>query len=146
MAHLRKQIRDQVITTLTGLATTGTNVFRSRVYNNEASKLPCLCVYTLSENIEDATLSPVKYERALELAVEGYAKATSNIDDTLDQIALEVEEALAADLTLNSLALDCALQSTEINLISDGDQPIGAIRLSFEIHYRTRADDVETSG
>ena len=32
MAHLRKQIRDDVVTTLTGLSTTGSKVYASRVY------------------------------------------------------------------------------------------------------------------
>ena len=32
MAHVRQQIRDAIVTALTGLTTTGTNVFRSRIY------------------------------------------------------------------------------------------------------------------
>ena len=32
MAHLRKQIRDNVVTALTGLSTTGSRVYGSRVY------------------------------------------------------------------------------------------------------------------
>ena len=39
MAHVRKQIRDAVITTLTGLSTTGSNVFRSRIYPLESNKI-----------------------------------------------------------------------------------------------------------
>ena len=33
--HIRQQIRERVGTTLTGLTTTGSNVFQSRVYNLE---------------------------------------------------------------------------------------------------------------
>ena len=31
--HVRQRIREQVATTVTGLATTGSNVFQSRVYS-----------------------------------------------------------------------------------------------------------------
>jgi hypothetical protein len=99
MAHQRKTIRDQVVTTLTGLTTTGSNVFNSRVYPNEQSKLPLLNVYTLSEASElDATGGLL---RTIDLAVEGFAQANSNIENTMDTIAKEVEEALGADHTLN---------------------------------------------
>ena len=35
MAHKRTSIRNNVTTTLTGLTTTGSNVFESRIYPNE---------------------------------------------------------------------------------------------------------------
>lgn len=44
-AVLRKQIRDNVVTTLTGLSTTGSRVYASRVYPMAAANLPGLCVY-----------------------------------------------------------------------------------------------------
>jgi hypothetical protein len=45
LAHLRKQIRDNVVTALTGLSTTGSRVYGSRVYPMAAANLPGLCVY-----------------------------------------------------------------------------------------------------
>ena len=50
--HIRQQIRERVGTTLTGLTTTGSNVFQSRVYNLEDSKLPAIIIYTKSEDSE----------------------------------------------------------------------------------------------
>ena len=47
--HVRQQIRERIGTTLTGLTTTGSNVFESRVYPLEDSKLPALIIYTKSE-------------------------------------------------------------------------------------------------
>ena len=32
MAHVRKQVGDAIVTAVTGLTTTGSNVFRSRVF------------------------------------------------------------------------------------------------------------------
>ncbi len=57
MAHVRKQIRDAIVTAVTGLTTTGSNVFRSRIYPLESGKLPGLCVYTKSETVEFDTLT-----------------------------------------------------------------------------------------
>lgn len=148
MAHLREQIRDRVITLVTGLTTTGTNVFRSRVYPMEAAKLPGLCVYTQRESSEPMTMgmgSAPLLDRTLELVIEGYARANSDIDETLDDIAIEVEEAIAADNTLNDLAKYAYLESTEVSLVGEGDKPIGAIRLTYNIQYVTSIGDVETS-
>ena len=47
--HLRQQIRERIGTTLTGLSTTGSNVFQSRVYPLEDTNLPALVIYTKSE-------------------------------------------------------------------------------------------------
>ena len=45
MAHIRQSIRDNAMTAVTGLSTTGSNVFRSRVYPLGTNKLPA-CVST----------------------------------------------------------------------------------------------------
>ena len=96
--HLRRQIREQVGTTLTGLSTTGSNVFQSRVYPMESAGLPGLCICTQNEDVSiDAMGATRKVGRDLELIVEGYATG-SNLDDTLDQIGKEVETALAGDI------------------------------------------------
>jgi hypothetical protein len=136
--HVRQQIREQVGTTLTGLTTTGSNVFQSRVYPLAASNLPGLLIYTLVETSDlDAMGSSQDLMRNLSLAIEGYAKASANLDDTLDTIAKEVETALAADTKLNGLAKNCHLSGTEIQLNGDGDQPIGVVAMTFSVTYRT---------
>ena len=50
--HIRQQIREYFGTTLTGLTTTGSNVYESRVYPIENAKLPALVIYTKSETSE----------------------------------------------------------------------------------------------
>ena len=56
MAHLRQSIRERIATDVTGLSTTGSNVFQSRVYPVEDGSLPCLLVYTTSEESEVDTM------------------------------------------------------------------------------------------
>lgn len=148
MAHVRKTIRDKIVTLVTGLSTTGTNVFRSRVYPLESAKLPGLTVYTLDEDSQIITMGSTgnnRMDRVVEIAIEGYARETSNLDDKLDQIALEVEEAIAADDTLTGSAKKAELVKTNITMLGDGNQPIGAIRLLYEIQYNTTNGDVENS-
>jgi hypothetical protein len=84
-----------VTTTLTGLTTTGSNVFESRIYPNELAKLPLLNVYSNTETSELSSIG--KIERNLEIMVEGFAKATANIDEALDVIAKEAEAASATE-------------------------------------------------
>ncbi len=88
--HIRQQIRERVGTTLTGLTTTGSNVFQSRVYNLEDSKLPAIIIYTKSEDSELLEMGSTRtLQRNLSLVVEAYVKANSNYDDTIDTIAKE---------------------------------------------------------
>lgn len=146
MAHVRKQIRDNVVTTLTGLTTTGANVYRTRIYPLASGKLPGIAVYTSSETSLYETLNrPRTRSRTLELMVEGYASGTVNLDNTLDQIAVEVEEAMETDPTRNGLAKDTQLTSTEIELVGEGESVAGVIKMTFEILYFTLEDDAEVA-
>ncbi len=134
--HIRQQIREYFGTTLTGLTTTGSNVYESRVYPIENTKLPALVIYTKSETSEPIVIGTDRVmSRELSVVVEGYAKATSNFDDTIDTISKEVEEAIAADRTLDGLAKDTYLESTEIEFNAEGEKPLGYVSLTFLTNY-----------
>ena len=82
--------------------------------------------------------------RELSVIVECYAKATSNFDDTIDTISKEVEVAIAADRTLDGLAKDTYLESTEIEFNAEGEKPLGYVSLTFLTNYyvKEKAPDV----
>ena len=146
MAHVRKQIRDAIVTATTGLTTTGSNVFRSRIYPLEQTKLPGLCIFTRSEAVEFDTLTmPRSISRTLDVMIEAYVSATANYDNTLDQIAVEVEEALAANVTLGNLAKDTQVTAFEADFAGDGEQPVAIGRFTVTVQYRTAESDVETA-
>jgi hypothetical protein len=135
--HLRRQIRERAATTLTGLTTTGSNVFQSRVYPMESAGLPGLCIYTTEETVEMQSMGATRnFSRDLTMIVEGYATASANVDDTLDQIGKEVEIAMSGDITLNDLAQDSYLSSVEITLSGDGSTGIGKITHSYTVVYQ----------
>ena len=79
----------------------------------------------------------------MELVVEGFASANSNIENTLDNIATEVEEALGSDTDLNGTCLRHNITNTEITLNNEGSKPIGVVRLTFSVTYRTTQANVE---
>ncbi len=147
MAHVRKQIRDAVVTRVTSLTTTGANVYRSRFYPIAAPKLPGLLVYTLNEGVETTTITkPRTKMRSLDVVIEGYAIANSNLDNTLDQISLEVEEAMATDTTFGGLAKDSTLVSVEVEMnAGEGEQVSGYVRLTFTVVYATSETDAEVA-
>lgn len=111
-----------------------------RMYPLQAAELPGLLVFTNNESAQRLTLgAPSIMDRTLELVVEGYARATSNLDDTLDGIAKEVEVAIAGDHNLSGLAKSTTLRSTTVEMV-EADQPVGMIRLTFDVSYMARED------
>ena len=144
MAHVRKQIRDAVVTAVTGLTTTGNNVSASRVYPVEQSKLPHILVYTTDEaiSLEGGTLDAPM--RGLTVRISGIAEDNSTLDDTLDQIAAEVEAAIGADVTQGGLSISTDLSETSIELQGESEKKVGIINLDYLIQYRTPFGDPET--
>ena len=146
MSHVRQQIRERVATTLTGLTTTGSRVYQSRVYPLGPNNLPGLLVFTSSESSEvDVMGIPGALMRTLTLTVEGYVKSTTNSDDTIDTICSEVETALGNDNTINSLAKDISLSDTEIEYSGEGEQPVGVVTMNFVVQYRTATNAPNTA-
>ena len=79
--------------------------------------------------------SPRQMKRLLNVIVQGVVGATTP-DDTLDTISKEVEVAIAGDVTINSLAKNSFLSSTEIEYNAEGAKPIGIVRLNYVVEYR----------
>ena len=145
MAHLRQSIRERVGTDVTGLSTTGSNVFQTRLYPVEAGSLPCLLIYSTSEESEVTEMaSPRPMTRVLNIVIQGVVSATQP-DDTLDLISKEVEVAMAGDPSINSLANDSYLSSTEIEINAEGAKPIGIVRLNYVVEYRNLDNNPETA-
>ena len=142
MGHQRSTIRDAAVAAVGGLATTGTNVFASRIRPLTTSELPCLCVYVREDESEEdeASMSadspPRILMRRAELHVEGYVRGSD--DDTLDDIAEEVETVLFADDALLAEVSDLRQGSQTLRLEGEGDNPIGVIDMTFFAFYRVQ--------
>lgn len=138
--HVRRQIREAVAARVTGLAATASRVFQSRVYPLEATDLPGLLISTKSESVAEMDLvaNPL-LERQLVMLVEAVAQATADLDDTLDEICRQVEVAIATSSVAQlGGAKAIVLESTEIELSSEGEQPIGRATMQYRATYYTR--------
>ena len=95
---------------LTGLSSTGSNVFLPHVCPLENDDLPSLCIYTQDEEIEvGASGDPRVYHSTMIFIVDGYAQTSSNLVDQHDRIEIEVQFAMAGDIDINNLVKDSYL-------------------------------------
>jgi len=146
MAHVRKTIRDALTSTLTGLATTGSNVYQTRVYPLAESRLPGLAIYTKNEETTYETINkPRTLGRDLTLVVEAYVKGTSGYDNTLDDIAKEIEVAVYNDVTLNGICKDVMITSFDADFSGEGDQPVAFATIEIVANYVTTEGSPEVA-
>lgn len=138
--HMRQQIRAAFATALTGLVTTGANVFTSRAYKLQQTDLPALRIFAGDEKIDMKTpQAPRLRERQLVMIVEAVVASGAGYDDTMDEIVKEVENALDANNTLGGLVR--AIEPHEYprpRFMGDGDTVIGSQELHFMALYYTR--------
>lgn len=145
--HLRRQIRGAVTALLTGLPTTGSRVYASRVHPLNESELPALRVYTDEETATIAGMAGAGslLERRLAVRVEAVVMAVSGFDDTADQISKEVESALAADYSLGGLVKWMFLSRISQELSGEGDRPVALQVMTFEALYYAGANAPDQS-
>lgn len=136
MSHIRTRIRQNLVSSLTGLANTGSNVFDSRVYPMNADTLPGICVYTENETSTYQSINPPRtLDKTITASVEIYVQMIDTYDEVLDQISADVEEALYTDLTRNGLAQDTRVLSFDSTFSGDVEQPLIMGKLTVQIRY-----------
>ena len=146
MSHVRQQIRDRVATLVTGLPTTGGNVYKMRRYALDDAKLPAICVYTTDESSSLITIGSRTLRRVINVVIDIIIKGSSTaVSDSIDTICVSAEEAMAADFTLNGLAKSSVLTSSEIDVNVEGEKSIASARLVYAVEYVTLITDVETA-
>lgn len=137
MPHVRAQIRAAMVAALTGLPTTGSNVFEGRTRPLSANHPPSWLVYVRSERSDSDAMGGI-LRRELTVRTEGRVIMASVPDGTLDDMALEAEPAMVADPSLGGLVLEITLIGTTINTQAPGDAHAGEVALDWRVVYRTR--------
>jgi hypothetical protein len=146
MSHVRQQIRDRIATLAAGVSGFSTSVYKMRKYALDDAKLPAILVYTNDESSSLITVGARTLRRVINVSVEVMAKGSStSIHDTVDGYCVSLEEAIAADFTLNGLAKSCILTATETDVNIEGEQAIASARLIYAVEYITAIGDVETA-
>lgn len=152
MSHQRANIRAAIVSALTGLPTTGANVLAGRAYPEDSTLLPALSVYTPEEEWnEDASemvpnaVGEIMSVRNLSIAIVGMAIGGSYLD-TLDQMALEIETALNADLFLGGECDALLYVGMEIEQMTDAmETSTGRITIAYRAEYQTDAKDPQSN-
>lgn len=145
MASERKAVRQAVVNLISANISLGASkVFSTRVVPVHAEELPVVMVYALSEHAEVYNVAPVTLKRHLSLAVEIIAQASATVEDTLDNLAWEVEDILRSDQTLGNTVSDFTYKSTDISISENGEQLVGGLRLAYDCVYYT--DELPSTG
>ena len=134
MAHARQQIREQLATTLTGLTTTASRVYDSRIYSHDL--LPCLTVIADRDTVDIEKSDGIRNWHDLVLKIEARAKAKDSVEDLIDTICAEIETVIYADTTLNNKVLDISVEDTQIEFSVELDQPIALATSTLHAVYR----------
>ena len=132
MTHIRTQIRAAVEAALTGLPTTGANLYQDPKRAFKASD-PALAILISSDAVTEGDKSG-KMEHEFDLDVVGVRKSSANILDDLDVIAVEVEEVMLPNI-LAGLGFDLELDRTDIDTNVEGAEDIGIIDLKYTATY-----------
>lgn len=145
--HQRQAIREAVVAALLNQTAAGAHVYESRMAPLNKHELPSIIVYTESEAVTEDSKStaPRELDRRLVLAIEVAVRASEDVDDDLDDLAVQIEKALHLDPTLGDKVSDLILASTEIELFEESKGRIGAMKLLYNVRYFTyapEADDV----
>lgn len=141
--HLRKQIRVALVTRVTALSTTGTRVADNREHVFDDATLPGLRVYAVSDGVLSESMSGARQARQVTFIVEAVAKANADMENTLDQIAKEVEIAIAADPTLGNLCRGgCRYDGIDDFRFDDTlDKPCGVWPMRYVADYDVSVAD-----
>ncbi len=140
MPHERQDLRDAVVTQLVAAGmSVGSRVYKTRMGPIRATELPAVCVYISDETVDPTSrmTAPREMKRTAKVVVEAYARATEDVDDVLDALALEVETAMDVDLNFDETAFDSVLTSTELGIQMTGDRPMGAVQLTYSVIYHS---------
>jgi hypothetical protein len=142
--HYRQQIREKVATLVTGLTTTGSRVHQTRVYPLET--LPALSVYTAEEEVQEDFEEMGEHTVVdITLRIEARSKKNADLDDELDTILSEVQTALAANITLDSLAYWNFYQGVENpEFTGEADQEHGLMVILYVVRTGFNRADPQT--
>lgn len=140
MISRRTEIRQAFATALSGLQTTGWNVFVAPKRQLSADELPALLVWSGAEEPNGAFLRNGKpVQKRWRLMVGIRVKESVTAEETADQIIDEIEAALFASpatMTLGGLVNSLSLAGAGEAEIEDTlDKPALALPVFFEVLY-----------
>ena len=143
MSHARQQIRDAFATQITGLAS-GATVYKWRARPVPPTVKKAFRVSTPDESIDNTGELGAAPSRVLSVRVEILTRQAAASEDVMDQLALEVESAIAADETIGGRLLWCRPVSFDADIAEGGSETEMLGALLFEGFYSVALADAST--
>ena len=145
MDHVQTQILDRAVSILTGLDTTGGNVFRSRLHPLTPKTMPGLCIALGAEGSIGGTLDGTSKAVKLLLGV-----VVEGDDHVVTGSALaEIEAALYADNAegryFDSLAFNLVFVSDDRQYVTTTAVKHTRLDVVYRVEYQTQDGDAETA-
>jgi len=141
--HIRKQVRDAVVSDVTDLPLTGTSVFKGRTRSREETALPFLLVHAGDEESEQASMgdAPRTLVREFSVHVKAVAQSTDEgIDDALDAIGVQVEGALGGN-NLGGIVKRLVLMRSTRDMSGDGSKVTAVLEMEWLVRVATPEND-----
>lgn len=136
--HIRSQVRETIVRLLkdADLPSIGDRIHPGRVHPFGEAHFPALTVYCRRETVATSAqragfYGDVRRERTITVVIEGYAQSNENLDDALDDIAIDVEMALIPHRKLEGLAINFEPSSTDIGLVNEAGRKTGVVQMLF---------------
>lgn len=136
MPHKRKDIRDAIQTLLVNQTSAGDRVYINRTKLLDKVKLPAILIYIDTETAITRDIRNTSSIRTLVALIQIVASGKDDAtDDTLDDVALEIETIMYANPSISAKALGATYTGTEFERDNQGESKIASASLSYEIKY-----------
>ena len=139
--HVRSQIRERVRVLLSAIPGLHDHVTIDAREVPDEAEMPWAWVWIGNEDVITRTLgsgqSGPKQQRELELSIDLISRDTQQVAEVAENIAAEIETAMAADRRITNLAQDSYLRAYTIDRDNEGSQPMLRLRLQYVVVYVT---------
>lgn len=140
MALASAQVVDALAALLVPMAGTGGRVYTSRTWPIDEASMPAWRVTAASEAVTGQTLDGSVQRHELSVDAQCTARATSNLDDALHDLAAAGITLLFAGTPPYSLQLD----AIDRELATEGEAAVGRITLRLSTVFHTAPSAPET--
>lgn len=139
MAHKQTDIRNALVSLLTGTAPTyataaENRVFTNRVHNLPANKLPAIIIHDGPELATSYGNQHTKYIRTWSVRVEVKVEASTNFEAAVDALTKQVEDLILTNYSLGGLATKIVYTGAEPTY-ETGEKTQGSKDINFDIQY-----------
>jgi hypothetical protein len=138
MRLLKRKIRERIRDILIEAGTpAGIKVAIGRTIPTWIEDFPVILIYPSNENVQRFNEAPKNYQRNFALDIECLAKGSDDdeLDYNLEVLAERVEDIVEIDETFGGIADRTELTNTEYQTEPDGQSPVGALKLTYNVRY-----------